>query len=79
MKKCNVCEGSFYGEECPFGIADQHPWSEDYVLMKTGKLRSDEHQRNVARWVLHGASEHTEGVLNWAKSLMQKEKNLLKM
>ena len=79
MKKCDVCWGVFHGEECPFGKAEEHPWTEDYALMKKGELRSDEHQRNVARWVLHGASEHTERVLVWAKSLMQEEKNLLKM
>ena len=74
MKKCSVCWGIFQGEECPFGKGDEHPWVEDYALMKKGKLHADDHQRNVARWVLHGGTEHAESVLNWAKLLMQGEK-----
>lgn len=73
MKKCTVCWGIFQGDECPFGIGDEHPWVEDYALMKKGKMHADEHQKNVARWVLHGASEHSESVVNWAKSLMEKK------
>ena len=73
MKKCSVCWGVFQGEACPFGNGVEHPWVEDYAMMKKGKMVPEEHQRNVARWVLHCASEHTEGVLSWAKLLMQEK------
>ncbi len=74
MKKCDVCWGIFHGEECPFGKTGELPWAEDYSLMRKGKLNVGEQQRNVARWVLHGSSEHSESILHWAKNLMQEQK-----
>jgi hypothetical protein len=74
MKKCGVCGGAFQGEKCPFGNGEELPWAEDYVLMGKGEMEHSEHQRNVARWVLHGATEHTESILAWAKRMMLGEK-----
>jgi hypothetical protein len=74
MKKCGVCGGIFDGVECPFKKGDELPWAEDYERMGKGKMEHSEHQRNVARWVLHGADEHAESVLIWAKRLMLEEK-----
>jgi hypothetical protein len=73
MKKCGVCEGVFEGAECPFGKGEELPWAEDYALMGKGKMEHPEHQRNVARWVLHGPDEHAESVLLWAKKTMSEE------
>lgn len=73
MKKCDVCWGVFQGEECPFKDGKEQSWADDYALMKKGQMHADEHQSNLARWILHGPSEHTDTVLEWAKMLMQKE------
>ncbi|MBS0604467.1 MAG: hypothetical protein JSS60_05445 [Verrucomicrobia bacterium] len=73
MKKCGVCSGHFEGLECPFGRGEELPLAEDYALMGQGKMGHGEHQRNVARWVLHGEAEHAESVVAWAKKTMQFE------
>ena len=71
MKKCRVCGGVFEAEECPYGKAEELPWVEDYALMGKGKLEHAEHQRNIARWVLHGQGEHADNIVLWAKKMMQ--------
>jgi len=73
MKKCGVCGGVFEGMQCPFGEGEELPWAEDYALMGKGKLDHQQHQKNVARWILHGVEEHSESVVGWAKQTMQKE------
>jgi hypothetical protein len=65
MPKCEVCGGIFEEEFCPF--EKELPWARDYALMGKGELMHREHQRNVARWVLHGPNEHAENVVLWAK------------
>ncbi len=74
MKKCVVCGGEFEGIECPFGRGEELPLAEDYMLMAKGKLEHAEHQRNVARWVLHGDGEHADNIVIWAKNLMREKK-----
>lgn len=74
MKKCGVCYGEFEGTECPFEGSKELPLAEDYLLMARGKLESTEHQRHVARWVLHGDGEHAETIVSWAKQLMEGKK-----
>jgi hypothetical protein len=74
MKKCEICGGLYDGNECPFKQHRELPWAEDYAQMEKGNMEHVEHQRNVARWVLHTASEHAENVLVWAKKLMFVEK-----
>ena len=71
MKKCGVCGGVYADEECPYGTAEELPWAEDYRMMGQGRLEHGEHQRNVARWVLHTPGEHAESVLDWAKNKME--------
>jgi hypothetical protein len=73
MKRCSVCWGIFEGEVCPFGKGEELPWAEDYALMGKGKMEIREHQRNVARWVLHAPSEHADSILDWAKKMMLRE------
>lgn len=74
MQRCGVCGGGFEGLECPFGKGEKLPWVEDYALMGKGVMNHEEHQCNVARWVLHGEEEHAESIIHWARKRMSIEK-----